>query len=80
METTRTLHKLGGSTAVTIPPEMLAQVGLAEGSKVVIRTEGSRLEIERADLSDEYVRWVYDNVRAHDDLYRQLAAYDGEAG
>jgi antitoxin component of MazEF toxin-antitoxin module len=80
METVRTLRKLGGSTSVTIPPEMLAQLGLAEGSEVVIRTAGSRLEIERADLSDEYVRWVHDNIQAHDELYRRLAAYDGEAG
>lgn len=45
MEATRVLRRVGGSTMLPIPPEALAEAGLALGDQVLIRSQPGRLEV-----------------------------------
>jgi antitoxin ChpS len=41
------LRRVGGSVMLTVPPAMLAALGLAPGTSVGVRVEGERLVVER---------------------------------
>jgi antitoxin ChpS len=41
------LRRVGGSIMLTVPPAMLAALGLAPGASVGLRLEGDRLVVER---------------------------------
>lgn len=73
METRRVLRRVGGSIVVAIPPEMLDETGLAEGSNVVLRSQEGRIQLEREDLSAEFLHWVRRNLEKYDEAYRDLA-------
>ena len=73
METKRILRRVGGSVVVAIPPQMLEESGLSEGASVVIRSREGRIELERADLSSDFLQWVRRNLDQYDSAYRELA-------
>ena len=53
MHTTR-LHKMGNSTAVTLPRDVLEKAGLERGDQVTLQVRDGRIEIVKAD--DNYAR------------------------
>jgi len=73
METKRVLRRVGGSVVVAIPPEMLDESGLSEGASVIMRSREGRIELERADLSSDFLQWVRRNLDQYDSAYRELA-------
>jgi len=73
VETKRILRRVGGSVVVAIPPQMLEESGLSEGASVVIRSREGRIELERADLSSDFLQWVRRNLDQYDSAYRELA-------
>ena len=46
MEMRRNLRRVGNSTMVPIPPELLREAGLSVGQEVTIRSERGRIAIE----------------------------------
>ena len=52
-EMTRKLRKVGGSTMVPLPPEILKEAGLVEGDSVVIRSSPGQVQIEAEAAPDQ---------------------------
>lgn len=58
---------------LSIPREMLEETGLAEGVDVKVRSADGRIEVERADISPEFVRWLRRHLEQYDTAYRELS-------
>jgi len=54
MRASRALRKSGGSTVVSLPPEMLQSVGFGEGDELLIEADwgGDEIRLQRVDAED----------------------------
>ena len=65
----RRLQKIGNSTGVVVPAEMLREMGLAAGDEVVVRSEQGKLTVVPFDVEfDEQMaaaeRFITDRANA----------------
>lgn len=58
---------------LALPPEMVAEIGIEEGTSLRLRSHDGRIEVERADLSSDFLQWVHRNIEQYDEAYRALA-------
>ena len=70
----RKLQRVGNSTGVVVPAEMLRDAGLASGDEVVVTSERGRLVITSLDSGfDEMVAAADRFVSRHPNALRKLA-------
>jgi putative addiction module antidote len=70
----RKLQKVGNSTGVIVPVEMLREAGLASGDDVMVQSERGRLVITALDPGfDEMVAAADRFVSRHPNALRKLA-------
>lgn len=70
----RKLQKVGNSTGVVVPAEMLRDAGLASGDEVLVHSERGRLVITALDPAfDEMVAAADRFVSLHPNALRKLA-------
>lgn len=75
----QTLYKNGNSIAVTIPHQYLSELGLREGSEVVVKKEGQELRILSkkrtlaAGVDPKFMKMVDDFVNDHEKVLHELA-------
>ena len=75
----QTLYKNGNSVAVTIPRQYLKELGLKEGSEVVVEKQGKELRIVSKnhtlahDVDPKFMKMVDDFITDHEDVLKVLA-------
>lgn len=68
------IQRLGNSTGVVLPPEILQEAGLQRGDEIVIRAERGQIVISaRTPVREEVVRAAEAVVARYDDVFRKLA-------
>jgi putative addiction module antidote len=76
---TQTLYKNGNSVAVTIPRQYLEDLGLKEGSEVVVEKQGKELRITSKkytlaqDVDPKFMKMIDEFVAGHEDVLQKLA-------
>lgn len=68
------LQRIGNSTGVVLPPDILLEAGIARGDEIVIRAERGKIVISpRTPLRDEVLRAAEVVIARYDDVFRRLA-------
>lgn len=73
------LYKNGNSIAVTIPKSYLKQLGLRDGSPVVVKAEGTKLIVTHAsqgsvtNVDPKFMQMVDSFINRHQDVLAELA-------
>lgn len=68
------LQRIGNSTGVVLPPELLAEAGLKRGDEIVLRAERGQIVISvREPLRVEVVQAAEAVIARYDGVFRKLA-------
>jgi antitoxin MazE len=75
----RKVTKIGNSIGITLPPELLKQVGLAQGDDVQVEVKGGKIIVrkkEQLQLPDgvdaEFMDILNDVIKEHDKAFKGL--------
>ena len=72
--THKQLQRVGNSTGVVLPPEVLVAAGLQRGDEITIRAERGQIVISpRVPLRDEVLRAAEVVIARYDEVFRRLA-------
>lgn len=70
----KVVQRVGNSTGVVLPPEILKEAGLERGDEIVIRAERGQIIISpRVPIREEVLRAAEDVMARYDDVFRKLA-------
>jgi putative addiction module antidote len=68
------VQRVGNSSGVVLPPEILAEAGLKRGDEIVIRAEQGTIVITaRTPVRAEVMRAAEVVIARYDDVFRKLA-------
>ncbi len=76
---TQKLYKNGNSVAVTIPKEYLEELGLRDGSQVVVKTRGQELIVAHKEkkitsgVDLKFAQMVDEFINEHEDVLQELS-------
>jgi len=75
----RKITKIGNSVGVTLPPELLKNVGLAQGDDVQIEIKDGKIILQKKEqihlpegVDAEFTRILNDVIKEHDEAFRGL--------
>lgn len=70
----KSIQRVGNSSGVVLPPEILEEAGLERGDEIVIRAERGRIVISpRAPIRREVLRTAEAVIERYDEVFRKLA-------
>lgn len=70
----KVLQRVGNSTGVVLPPEILKEAGLERGDEIVIRAERGQITISpRVPIREEVLHAAEEVIARYDDVFRKLA-------
>ncbi len=70
----KTVQRVGNSTGVILPPEILAEAGLERGDEIVIVAERGKVIISpRVPIREEVMAAADAVIARYDDVFRKLA-------
>lgn len=68
------VQRVGNSSGVVLPPEILAEAGLKRGDEIIVRAERGCIVITpRAVVRQEVLRAAEVVIARYDDVFRKLA-------
>ena len=68
------LQRVGNSTGVVLPPEILEEAGIQRGDEILIRAERGRIVISpRTPIRSEVIAAAETVIARYDDVFRKLA-------
>jgi putative addiction module antidote len=70
----KTVQRVGNSSGVVLPPEILKEAGLERGDKIIVRAERGQIIISpRVPLREEVLTAAETVIARYDDVFRRLA-------
>lgn len=68
------LQRVGNSTGVVFPPEILEEAGLARGDEILVVAERGRIVLSpRTPIRPEVIAAAETVIARYDDVFRKLA-------
>lgn len=68
------LQRVGNSTGVVLPPEILAEAGIQRGDEILIQAERGKIIISpRSPVREEVIQAAEAVIARNDDVFRRLA-------
>jgi putative addiction module antidote len=70
----KTIQRVGNSSGVVLPPEILKEAGVERGDEIMIRAERGRIVISpRCPIREEVLLAAESVIARYDDVFRKLA-------
>lgn len=70
----KTVQRVGNSSGVVLPPEILKEAGIERGDEIIIRAERGQIVISpRVAVREEVMQAAEDVIARYDGVFRKLA-------